>query len=1073
MNFQICSQNEWLYPDSKVTSPFEGKPLTMSSAKNAHTGFQLLFNHLDRGILTITTRDMPSDITLECNKLIDVLVEKNTGPVSMCAGEGEDATPYTTRKAPFRVYDAVLPCGEETNAITHDTQAYYLSFKTSHAATAGEYSFDLLILYNGNEQVIPVRFRVYDVAVPEEGRLFISNWFGLAQMAAQHHVAMWSEEHWEMIEKYSKLMRRTRQTHFLIPREIISASVSTDGRYTFDFTHTKRLIELFLSLGFTYIEGNLLAYRADFWDSTFLVDAAGETVPALSDQGYDYMSQYMIAWREFLIDNNWLSILYQHVADEPIPACAQEYRILSGIVRKFLPGVPLMEAVEMADLDGAVDIWIPKNSWYTEHREAFERKRRNGDKLWFYTCCFPGGFYLNRLWDMPLIRTRLLHTGNYRYDMEGYLHWGFNFCDADKDPYNQKDIFFPPGDTHLSYPHGDKPIGSMRLEMMRCGVEDYELLSLLAETHKPLADSIAEEWLPAFDCANEDITAFSKNRERLLQALENRKKLFTQTLSPLVKVFPDEKPLSERHDSVTALMGERVSYQVVYGSDDHVGRVYVEVHSEISAYVKLFSVGLVPCELPQYKDHDDYLLRTKPGLFPDVLSSFTYIDVLPEQYGSCWVYVDTAGITPGRYEIVLSFLHGDQREMLAQEWFTVEVLPAELPSQRFIHTEWFYMDCLATTYGVDVFSDEHKRIVENYVTHYAHRGMNMILTPVFTPPLEMNIGGDRPTVQLVDVTKNRDHYDFDFTRLEWFITMCREKGIRHFEISHLFTQWGAAYAPKVIAWVDGEQQQIFGWETEADSPEYTGFVKQFLTALDGFIKTHALTDAVFLHVSDEPNLYCIDTYQKASDTVRGEALPYPILDALSDYEIYRKGFVDRPVASTEHIHLFLEKEVPHLWAYYCCCEYRDGLSNRFINMPGERTRILGFQLYAAGVEGFLHWGYNHWYSGRSSIQDLDPYRVTDAAHSFPSGDAFLVYPGKDGKPVDSIRMLLIEQAMQDIRAAQLLENLAGRETVLSIINRNQNLTFKQYAHSPASLLSIREEINKAIRDYVRNGKIIT
>ena len=63
---------------------------------------------------------------------------------------------------------------------------------------------------------------------------------------------------------------------------------------------------------------------------------------------------------------------------------------MSGMVRKFMPDVPLIEAVETYDLAGAVDIWVPKNVFYQENQKEFEKIRTLGDKLWFYTCCFPG-----------------------------------------------------------------------------------------------------------------------------------------------------------------------------------------------------------------------------------------------------------------------------------------------------------------------------------------------------------------------------------------------------------------------------------------------------------------------------------------------------------------------------------------------------------------------------------------------------------------------------------------------------------------------------------------------------------
>lgn len=86
------------------------------------------------------------------------------------------------------------------------------------------------------------------------------------------------------------------------------------------------------------------------------------------------------------------------------------------------------------------------------------------------------------------------------------------------------------------------------------------------------------------------------------------------------------------------------------------------------------------------------------------------------------------------------------------------------------------------------------------------------------------------------------------------------------------------------------------------------------------------------------------------------------------------------------------------------------------------------QLYKYGVRGFLHWGLNHWNS-QNSVYRLDPFKVTDARLAFPSGDAFLVYTGKEG-PIGSIRLKLICEAMQDIRALELLESLRGRDYVM-------------------------------------------
>ena len=62
------------------------------------------------------------------------------------------------------------------------------------------------------------------------------------------------------------------------------------------------------------------------------------------------------------------------------------------------------------------------------------------------------------------------------------------------------------------------------------------------------------------------------------------------------------------------------------------------------------------------------------------------------------------------------------------------------------------------------------------------------------------------------------------------------------------------------------------------------------------------------------------------------------------------------------------------------------------------------QLYKYKIIGILHWGYN-FYNSQFSLEKINPYQVTDAGGAFPSGDAFLVYPGEDRHPEESIRMM--------------------------------------------------------------------
>lgn len=544
-----------------------------------------------------------------------------------------------------------------------------------------------------------------------------------------------------------------------------------------------------------------------------------------------------------------------------------------------------------------------------------------------------------------------------------------------------------------------------------------------------------------------------------------------RSLSSLSKVFADTELLDSKINSGTALWNEVYSFQVAYRSNSLLRYLNISVESELEPYITVRSVGLSPSDMPTFAQSDDDYIRKTPGMYPDILYPLKEgVHAVPNQWRSIWVTValpskaeaDSAEKAVS-YDIKLSFADSSSNH-LGEEQFTLEVLPAELPAQQLLHTEWFHTDCIATQYGVDVFSEEHWALIEKYVSNAASHGVNLLLTPLFTPPLDTAVGSERPTVQLIGVEQIGEHtYRFSFDKLERWLAMCQRAGIENYEFSHLFTQWGATHAPKIVAEVNGEEKRIFGWETDAAGEAYGAFLDQFLPELVAFIHKHDLEKHVYFHVSDEPILAHQDSYRKASEILKLHLGSFTFLDALSDFEFYKNGLVDLPIPANDHIDPFIEQQVEPLWTYYCCAQSRE-VSNRFFSMPSYRNRVIGAQLYKFNAKGFLHWGFNFWYSQYSAKQ-IDPFQVTDADCGFPSGDAFVVYPGSDG-PLDSLRWEVFYEGLQDMRALQLLEQLIGREKALEVLEQDlaEPITFKQYPRSIDWLLQVRHRINAAIAE---------
>ncbi len=533
-------------------------------------------------------------------------------------------------------------------------------------------------------------------------------------------------------------------------------------------------------------------------------------------------------------------------------------------------------------------------------------------------------------------------------------------------------------------------------------------------------------------------------------------------LSSLNKVFKDEFPNFSEATEGSALKNESYSFQIAFSPEcKEETEIEVCVRSDLKEDITVYLVKNIPSNTSGQDFSDSFHYDLNRTEYPDLLVPINgKIKVKKGESHALWVDYIPKDEVFGKKKIAVTLktkAGEDTKE------FTLDIIDAQLPVQKLLYTNWFHNDCLLTYYNVEVFSDEYWRIVENYIKNAVYHGMNMILTPVFTPPLDTEVGGERPTVQLVGVKKEKGKYYFDFENFRKYVKLCLDNGIEAFEISHLFTQWGAAFAPKVIATVNGREKKIFGWETNAHGKAYTEFLESFAKEFKKEVKALGIKERCWIHVSDEPNFDQLKTYKKAADTIHRLFKGFNTLDALSDIEFFKEGLIKTPVPAEGEADLF-KPIVKNFWTYHCCCQINDFLPNRMFSMPSQRNRVLGVLLYKYNAQGFLQWGHNFWYS-QYSKHPIDPFKVTDAGGSFPSGDSFVVYPGQNGEPLNSLRHKVFLHAMQDLRALNLLEEKKGRKFVLDLIEKDLDipLTFKTYPHEYKWIIDLRKRVNEALK----------
>lgn len=545
--------------------------------------------------------------------------------------------------------------------------------------------------------------------------------------------------------------------------------------------------------------------------------------------------------------------------------------------------------------------------------------------------------------------------------------------------------------------------------------------------------------------------------------------ILMKTMAMTEKCFPDER-LEDKREYVKASMlrGERFSFQLGLQYAEAcpaktVAHLYVE--SGISDDISLQRIDYVPVRLPvNFGVDDGNYLRTAPGLYPDLLRPMTEKTRIPvtEQLTSIWVDINAPADAAAGAHGIRFILRDENEKVLCEKSFDIDIIPAELPKQEIAVTQWLHTDCLAAYYGVEIFSEEHWAVIRRFVETAVKNGINMILTPIFTPPLDTRVGGERPTVQLIDVYRRGGKWRFGFEKLDRWVNMCLECGVEYFEMSHLFTQWGAHHAPKIMAETENGYERIFGWDTDAAGEEYRGFLSAVLPPLLDELESLGVADRCVFHISDEPGGDKLESYLAAKNGVKDLLRGHIIMDALSDFSFYEKGVVEHPVVSVDHMQPYIDAGVKELWTYYCCCQDRD-VPNRFLSMPTARDRVMGQLFFKYDIAGFLQWGYNFWFT-QESCEYCDPYMCTDGGMWVPAGDAFSVYPAPGGGAYETLHLLSFTSALTDLRAFRLAESLCGKDAVMAVIEERGAVEFKNFPHGDEQVLDVREKINAMIAE---------
>ena len=338
----------------------------------------------------------------------------------------------------------------------------------------------------------------------EKTSLWVTNWFfdKLEYMNNGQTVEKYSDLYWQLWHVMAKMMREYRQNVAMISPLDLTTFKFANNQWSFDFSNFNRLVKLFADEGVIgRLEGGHFGSRLDDgWTSQF-----GLFVPVLKDNTYtnkilplnnpetkQFYSAFLPALMQNLKNQGWMDNYIQHVADEPIDENVKSYMEISKFVRGLCPNIKIIEACHSNKLENEINTWVPQLNFLTDQIDFYKERQAKGDEVWFYTCMSPQGKFPNRFIDQPLIKTRLLHWINFKYGITGYLHWGYNHWGINDtnipvvdNPFGETSVIngpsgyvLPGGDSWIVYPAFKILYPSIRLEAMRDGIVDYELLKM-------------------------------------------------------------------------------------------------------------------------------------------------------------------------------------------------------------------------------------------------------------------------------------------------------------------------------------------------------------------------------------------------------------------------------------------------------------------------------------------------------------------------------------------------------------------------------------------------------------------
>jgi len=536
------------------------------------------------------------------------------------------------------------------------------------------------------------------------------------------------------------------------------------------------------------------------------------------------------------------------------------------------------------------------------------------------------------------------------------------------------------------------------------------------------------------------------------------------SVSPLARVFPDSTPPESGSAPLDAAgaRGEIVTAQLAVrsGSARKVGVRAADLEGPGGARIPAQAVRMwwerrIALTRNTVKTPPEELDRAAPCEVADPFWEDADRDLAAGRTEGVWIEILVPrGIPAGawRGSVTLDVDGGVRAVPLS-----LRVWDFDVPEERHLDVvQWFTFPGIPFSKSVKTYSDEWWKLAERFARIIADHRQN-----VFHAPFSH-----------IRMTYTKDgRFAGDFSRFDrWVETFLRSGRFDRIELDFAGRLEGDGLGdPKGRIRIRRLPVEL---EDRAAKLSDEEVLRGYLGALCAHLRERGWFERSMIHIQDEPFVQHEESYRDTARILAEAAPGLKRIEAIEGEDFF--GALEIWVPKLSHLANWYDTayrrakdEGAELW-FYTCCHPTGRYPNRFLDYPLLKTRVLHWIAYLYDLDGYLHWGLNHFWGD-------DPFCEDGLSRDLPPGDRAVCYPGRDGY-MGSLRWSAMRDGLEDFEYLWVLEGrlralkdrygdaarrLDPRQRPTELCRRVVQ-GFREYVRDPEVLLAARRAMAEEI-----------